>query len=178
MEKIIEQAKKELKEIEEKGLNAGNLELVSKLAEVTKNLYKIQKLEKEEDGQEMDYGRYRDGYRARGGNYRDGDYAYRDGGYSGYFEGEYGRRGVPGSGRGRYRDSRMREHMNKMMEGMDEYEYGRDRYMHGDDNSRALEGLEMLMYGVCMFVESAKDFAETPEEKEVIRKHLQKLSHV
>lgn len=176
MHKIIEQAKKELKEIEEKGLSASNLELASKLAEITKNLYKIEKLESDkEEGKEMNYSRYRDsdyGYNARGGSYRDG--------YNGYveYEGDYGRRGVPGSGRGgRYRDSRMREHMNRMMEGMDEYEYGRERYMHGDDNSRALEGLEMLMYGVCMFVESAKDFAETPEEKEVIRKHLQKLTH-
>ena len=170
MHKIIEQAKKELKEIEEKGLSASNLELAAKLAEVTKNLYKIQKLESEsdkEEGHDMNYSRYRDfeyGYGAR--NYRDG------------LDDDYGRRGVPGSGRGRYRDNRMREHMNRMMEGMDEYEYGRERYMHGEDNSRALEGLEMLMYGVCMFVESAKDFAETPEEKEVIRKHLQKLTHV
>jgi hypothetical protein len=31
------------------------------------------------------------------------------------------------------------------------------------------------MYGVCMMVETAMDFAETPEEKEIIHKHIQKL---
>jgi hypothetical protein len=34
------------------------------------------------------------------------------------------------------------------------------------------------MYGVCMFVETAMNFAETPEEKEVVRKHIRKLEHM
>jgi hypothetical protein len=29
-----------------------------------------------------------------------------------------------------------------------------------------------------MFVETAMDFAETPEEKEIIRKHIQKLKNI
>ena len=44
--------------------------------------------------------------------------------------------------------------------------------MHSGDESRVIEGLEKLMYAMCMFVESAMDFAETPQEKEVIRKHI------
>lgn len=178
MDKLIELAKKELKSIEEKGvLNTSNLEIVSKLADITKDLQEIQEREeknknKHEGGQEMyEYGRYpiyREGYRDNGYNY-----SYREGDYN---EG-YNRRGVPGSGRGRYNNP-MREHMNRMMDGMDQYEYGRERYMHGGDESRVYDGLEKLMYALCMFVESAMDFAETPQEKEIIRKHTHKMSRL
>ena len=184
MDKLKEQVKKELAEMGNKGINANNLEVINKLAEIYKNLEKAEKLQKEskeeEGGQWMqDYGRYRDG----GGSYRDG---YRDGyndggtggggGYGTYAD--YGRRGVPGSGRGRYNNSRMRDHMERMMDGMDQYEYGKERYMHGNDDARMVEGLEKLMYALCMFVESAMDFAESPQEKEVIRKHIQKISRI
>lgn len=166
MEKIKEQIKKELTEIENKGINASNLELITKLTDIYKNIAKIEKLE---GGQEMqDYGRYREG------GYNEGGYnAYREGGYnargSGYREGGYN------EGYGR-RYSRMKDHMERMMDGMDQYEYGKERYMHGGDESRVMEGLEKLMYAMCMFVESAMDYAETPQEKEIIRKHLHKMS--
>lgn len=163
MDKLKQQIKKELKEIEEKGINASNLELVSKLTEIYKELGEIEKMD--EGGREMqEYGRYRDGGY---GSYRDGGYNargnYRDGGYN---DG-YGRR-----------YSRMRDHMDRIMDGVDQYEYGKERYMHGGDDSRVMEGLEKIMYAVCMFVESAMDFADTPQEKELIRKHIQKIKNI
>ena len=167
MEKIKEQIKKELTEIESKGINASNLELISKLTEIYKDIAKIEKLE---GGQEMqDYGRYREG-------------GYNEGGYSAYREGGYNARGGGGYREGGYNEgygrrySRMKDHMDRMMDGMDQYEYGKERYMHGGDESRVMEGLEKLMYAMCMFVESAMDYAETPQEKEIIRKHLHKMS--
>lgn len=172
MEKLQEMVKKELTEIESKGINASNLEIVDKLVDIYKDLEEVKKIK--EGGNEMpDYNRYRDG--SYGYNYRDGynDGGYREGGY-----GEYGRRGVPGSGRGRYSNTRMRENMERMMDGMDQYEYGRERYMHGGDEGRVMEGLEKLMYAMCMFVESAMDFAETPQEKEIIRKHIRKIGNI
>ena len=51
MDKLKQQIKKELKEIEEKGINASNLELVSKLTEIYKELGEIEKMD--EGGQEM-----------------------------------------------------------------------------------------------------------------------------
>jgi hypothetical protein len=176
MEKLLEQIKKELTEIETKGINASNIELIDKLVDIYKDLGEIKKME--EGGQQMqEYSRYRES----GGGYREG---YRDGyndsgsggGGGGY--GDYGRRGVPGTGRGRSYSTRMRDHMDRMIDGMDQYEYGKDRYMHSGDDSRVVEGLEKLMYAMCMFVESAMDFAETPQEKEIIRKHIQKIKHL
>lgn len=72
-------------------------------------------------------------------------------------------------------DNRMREHLNRIYEGAEMYEYGRDRYQHGGNEERIYDGLEKLMYALCMFVESTMEFAETPQEKEIIRKHIQKL---
>ena len=171
MHKLKEQIKKELTEIETKGINASNLELISKLTDIYKDLDEIEQME--QGGQEMqDYGRYRENYgmyREGRGNYRE-DGNYREGGYN---EGGYGRYNE--GGYGRY-NNRMRDHMNRMMDGMDEYEYGRERYRHSGDDSRIMEGLEKLMYAMCMFVESAMDFADTPQEKEIIRKHLHKIS--
>lgn len=176
MEKLLEQVKKELTEIEAKGINASNIELIDKLVDIYKDLGEIKKME--EGGQQMqEYSRYRES----GGGYREG---YRDGyndsggSSNGGNYGEYNRRGVPGSGRGRGYSTRMRDHMDRMIDGMDQYEYGKDRYMHSGDDSRVVEGLEKLMYAMCMFVESAMDFAETPQEKEIIRKHIQKIKHL
>ena len=166
MDKLIEQVKKELTDIEEKGMNASNLELISKLTEIYKELSEIKQME--QGGQEMQgYG----GNYANRNEYRDG--RYNDRGYNGYMESGYRR---DGNG-GRY-SNRMREHMSYMMDGMDQYEYGKDRYQHGGDESRIYEGLEKLMYALCMFVESTMDFAETPQEREIIRKHIQKISRI
>lgn len=159
MHKLEEQIRKELTMISDKGLSQSNLEVASKLVDMLKDLAEV----KEKGGQEM-YGRYRDEYRE---NYRDyGSYNYRDGGYD--------RRGG-----GRYSNSRMREQMNRMQDGMERYEDGRERYSHGGgEEHRIYEGLEQLMYAVCMFVESAMDFAETPQEKEIIKKHAQKIGRL
>ena len=163
MHKLRAQIKKELTEIEEKGVNASNLELIFKLADIYKDLGEIEKMDGG-DREMQEYGRYRDG----------GYGVYRDGGYNA--RGNY-REGGYNDGYGR-RYSRMRDHMDRMMDGMDQYEYGKERYMHGGDDGRVMDGLEKLMYAICMFVETAMDFAETPQEKELIRKHIQKISKI
>lgn len=169
MNKLQEMLKKELTEIENKGINSTNLELLGKLTNIYEKLGIIKAMEEDKGGREMpEYARYRDGY----DEYRE----YRDGGYRDRRYEDYGRRGVPGSGRSR--NTRMRDHMERMMDGMDQYEYGKERYMHGGDDGRVMEGLEKLMYAMCMFVESAMDFADTPQEKEVIRKHIRKISNI
>lgn len=177
MDKLLENAKKELKQIEESGLNSGNLDNAYKLVDIAKNISKLKMME---EGEGKMRGGYSDGY-GRGG-YRDSDYS--DGGYGNYSDGSYGRRGVPGSGRGRggrYRGEeteRFMEHLDRIMDGADMYQYGRGRYRDGGDSERMYDGLEKLMYAICMFIESTMDFAESPEEKEIIRKHIQKLKNL
>ena len=179
MDKLFENVKKELKQIETNGISSSNLDTAYKLTCIGKNIKEIE----EKEGDQKMRGRYEDGgYNARDNyrNYNDGGYNargnYRDGGYPEYNDG-YGRRGVPGSGRGRYRgEERFGRHMDQIEDGIDMYMYGRDRYFDSGDKHRMHEGLEKFMYGICMFVETAMDFAETPEEKEIIRKHIQKMT--
>lgn len=38
--------------------------------------------------------------------------------------------------------------------------------------------MEMIMGAICNFVEELSDYAETSQEKEVIRKHLNKMKNI
>lgn len=166
MEKIYSDTLKELKLIEEQGgLNAQNLEVVEKLSTIAKNLAEV----KEEDREEMRMyreGGYNDRYSEYGGRYMD---RYNDR-YN-----DYGRRYMD---RSSYGHGHFDDHLERLMDCIEQYEYGKTRYRSGGDENRMVEGLEKMMYAVCGFVETAMDFAETPEEKEIIRKHVQKIKTI
>lgn len=165
MEKLKESVNKELHEIGEKGLTAANLPTVSTLVDIKKDIAEVEAMEKGGYGM-YDYGR----------EYRHYPYDYEDYGRGrssgGYSEGYGARRRDP---RGRCMGDRMKDHIARIEDGVEMYEYGRERYRASGDESRVHEGLEKMMYAVCMFIESTMDFAETPEEKEIIRKHIEKL---
>ena len=193
--------KKELEQINaqvnEKGFTKEKLEVVGQLVEVWNDTKEGELLL---EGGSMNYNGYGyqgyEGYGARGGggnrgggnsgnrggggggNYREG--GYREGYGEGYGEYGHGREWYirENPDRDRHRSERMRNHADKIFEGMEMYDYGRDRYQHGDNDERMVEGLEKLMYGVCMLVESTMDFAESPQEKEIIRKHLRKIKEI
>ena len=174
LDKLVNSVEKELKEISEQGLNASNLDMTKKLVDMYKDLQEVEQMG--------------GSYNMRGYG-RDGGYSNRGGGYQGrgryYVEGDYGNRGGYNNRGGGYNEgrggnyngyNRMKEHLDRINDGVEMYDYGRERYQHGDSEERIYEGLEKLMYAVCMFVESAMDFAETPEEKDIIRRHVQKMS--
>lgn len=62
----------------------------------------------------------------------------------------------------------MNEHLMRIQDGADMYQYGRERYRHGGNDERMYDGLEKLMYAICMFIESTMDFAESPQEKKLL----------
>ncbi len=181
MEKLCELIDKEIRDIEKDGFNMSNIEAASKFVEMKKNIQEIKKGEGEQMRRYRDYNDYRDG------GYRD---SYRSMDYRRYSDDDddYGRRGVPGSGR--YRDGGYSHHMmdrergrfddnlDRLADCVDMYEYARGRYREGGSEERMEEGLEKLMYSLCMFVESAMNFADSPKEKEIIRKHVQKLQTI
>lgn len=176
LKELKELVTKELKEVGTKGLSSANLESTYKLADILKDLLEIES-EKKEMAQQQGRGygmsqmgpiyRYeeRGGYGARGG--------YNEGGYN---EGGYGERGGRSGGRS-YNgyDNRMKDRIDRVIDGAEMYEYGRDRYQHGGSQEAMEEGLEKMMYAVCMLVETAMDAAQSPREKEIIRKHIQKI---
>jgi hypothetical protein len=189
MHKIVEQIKKELKQVESTGLNAGNLDTVGKMIDIMKDIKEIGEME----GEGMRDYEYRGDYNAGRGGYNEGGYNVRGGGYNtgrgghnegGYGEGGYGRQDYTRGGNygrgGNFinMDPRMWDRLERIMDGADMYSYGRDRYRGGDSEERMDDGLEKMMYAVCMFIESTMDFAETPQEKEIIRKHIHKLKSI
>lgn len=164
MDKLIENAKKELAQIEEKGFCKENLELTGTFLNIIKEANQIKAME-EGGAEAMRYYRGDEDYMGRG------DYGMR-GPYSGY-DG-YMRRG--NGGRYNNHSERIRDYINRINECAEMYDYGKDRYMHGGDEGRMYEGLDKLMRAICLFVESTIEFAESPEEKDIIRRHIQKMS--
>lgn len=148
MHKLIENIDKEIDCIAEQGINNGNIEVLSKLVDIKKDITTIEAMEGET---EMRY--------------------YDENPYSYYGNGSYGRRY-------RGRDDRISERGRRIIEGIDNYRYGRDRYMDGGNSKQMQEGLEDVMYSVCGLVETIVDLAETPEEKEIVRKHVDKLKNI
>ena len=158
MVKLVNEIMEEIKCIEEQGLSSSNLEVLDKLADVANDLIKLEEKTQPQEVEDMRY------------NYNDGGYnrSYRGGG------GPYGRRG----GNYGHFDERLYDRLDRISEGMDDYLYGRDRYRDNGGQDRMQEGLEKVMYGICTLVESIVDFAETPEEKEIVRKHINKMSNI
>lgn len=177
MEKFKEMVKKELKTFEEQGLTSSNIGTVSTLVDILKDLGEIEEENRGEYG--MRYPRegtrsmYMPIYRERG------NYEYNDRMYGNYMDG-YDNRGN-GGGSGSYRHSPMEylfEKMNRICEHIEEYIEGKDRYHAGAHPAHMTEGLEKTMYAVCTLIESLMDSAETPEEKETVRKHIEKIKNI
>jgi hypothetical protein len=180
MDKLIEKIEKELKVFEEQGITSSNLGTIGELADVYKDLLEAEEKKKGRGEYGMRYPRegsrnvYMHIYRGRG------DYEYNGRMYGNeYMDDGYGR--MNGRGGGSYRHNPM-EHLfdklNRILEHMEEYIDGKDRYHAGAHQGHMAEGLEKTMYAVCTLVESLMDSAETAEEKEIIRKHIEKIKNI
>ena len=166
MDKLKDMVKKELKNFEEQGINSSNLPTISELVDILKDMYEIDEKRGEYDmryqrsGMRNYYGpTYRE-YDERM-NYPDDNYNY--------------------PGRRPYRHSPMEylfEKVSRLMDNMEYYIDGKDRYHDGAHSGHMTEGLEKTMYAVCTLIESLMDSAETAEEKEIIRKHIEKIKNI
>ena len=154
MHKILDCIDKELKEVEEKGLTTSNLDTTYRLLKMKKLILELDENKEEEEMRYRDYDRrYDDRYEGRG------SYGRRSGRYNDGFDQSY-------------------DKIDRMLEALDDYCYGRMRYREGGSNEHMVKGLEDLMYSVCTFVEGLANNAETPADKEIIRKHIEKLSKI
>ena len=181
MHKLRENAEKELKAIEEKGLSQSNIDNAYKLVEIVKGVDKIEMMQ--------DGGGYsRDGYsrdmedysRERGGYSRNGDYS-REGNYSNdYDNGNSYRRG---------RNQRTGEYMHRpnysRLSGddtdMDEYRNRKREYSNSRDEGskgRMLDALEDFMCGVSSMVKQICRDADCREEREIVKKYAREIAEM
>ena len=159
--KTKSEVEKIIKQIVENGLLTENIELLYKLIDIHKDIEneKYWK-EKEENMMYRDYDNY------GGGRSRDSRGRYME-------SGSYGRRGVPGTGRGRYRGEEMMDEMYRAYNDyMDSAEYGN----YGTNES--MMKIEIMADSLMDFVEHLRKEAKTPEERQLIDQKLQELSRM
>lgn len=87
--------------------------------------------------------------------------------------GAYGRRGVDS----RYRASK---YMDSMRGGYEAYEDSRNEYGRGNYGAKedGLKELEYMMHAATKFIKTIKEEATSPEEQEIVKKHLMKISEL
>lgn len=166
MRELLEKVEKELNAIAQKGITSSNLDSTYKLVDIYKDIKESKYYETQSEGS----------YDAR---MRDSMGRYMGGreDYGRSYDRNYGR-GGEWTAEGRYNTGGMDRYLTRMADGLDNYNYGKERYMSGDNQDRMVDGIEMVMSAVCMFVEDLANFAETPQEKEIIRKHLSKMKQI
>lgn len=152
----------ELKELLNVGLQEDNIDNLGKLIDIHKDIENETYWKEKEEVYKMryDYGTY---------------YGPEDG-----MGASYGRRGVPGTGRGRGRYRGPEEKMNEMMEHYGNYSAaseaaGRGNYGAEQDSMRALE---CMLESVCDFMEMLERDAGSQEETQMIKKYARKIGEM
>ena len=147
-----------IKQITENGLQTANVELLYKLIDIHKDIEneKYWK-EKEENMMYRDYDNY------GGGRSRDSRGRYME---------SYGRRGVPGTGRGRYRGYDMIEEMG---EHYGNYSEGRDTY--GNDRETE-KSFDKMLQSLEDFTYLIMQEADSQDEIEKVRRTARKISEM
>lgn len=151
-----------IKQITESGLQIANVELLYKLIDIHKDI-ENEKYWKEKEEESMYRGRdyfMDDSY--NGGRSRDSRGRYMDG--------SYGRRGVPGTGRGRYRGYDMIEEMG---EHYGDYSEGRDTY--GNDRETE-KSFDKMLQSLEDFTYLIMQEADSQDKIEKVRKTARKIS--
>lgn len=147
-------------------LNGDTLDVLYKLVDIDKDLENIDYWKVKKEVMKMRYNNY--------GEYSEGGYS--EGGY-----GNYGRRGVPGTGRGRYRGySEGEEMLENMKESYGAYSESRNAYSRGNYNAGedSMEALEDTMRLFTEFAQKMIQEVDSPEAKQIIKKHLRKISQM
>lgn len=160
--KAKEEVEKLIKQVTESGLQVANVELLYKLIDIHKDI-ENEKYWKEKEEDSMYRGRdyfMDDSY--NGGRSRDSRGRYMDG--------SYGRRGVPGTGRGRYRGYDMIEEMG---EHYGDYSEGRDNY--GNDRETE-KSFDKMLQSLEDFTYLIMQEADSQDKIEKVRKTAKKIS--
>lgn len=158
MQKLRENAEKELRAIEEKGLTASNLENAYKLTEIVKGIDKIEIMQGSD-------GYSRDGYSMDSEDYDRGN-SYRRG--RSRTTGRYMHR--PNYSRLSGDDGDIEEYRQRKRE----YSNSRD----GGDKERMLDALEDFMCGVSSMVKQICRDADCREERDIVKKYAREIAEM
>ena len=162
LDKVKEEVDKSIKRIMEQGVQTNNVDFLYKMIDVKKDIAEIEKEE-----QEMMYGNYGryDDMSYSGGRRRDSRGRYMEGS-------SYGRRGVPGTGRGRYRGEEM---MDEMMYHYGNYNEGREQY--GADEE-TMKSFKYMLKSFKDYYKHLKEEASSQQEVKMLEDVAREISEM
>lgn len=162
LDKLKEETDKSMKRVLEQGVQTNNVDFLYKMIDIKKDIAEIEKEE-----QEMMYGNYGryDDMSYSGGRRRDSRGRYMEGG-------SYGRRGVPGSGRGRYRGEEM---MDEMAYHYGNYNEGREQY--GADEE-TMKSFKYMLKSFKDYYKHLKQEASSQQEVQMLEDVAREISEL
>ena len=168
LDKLKEETDKSMKRVLEQGVQTNNVDFLYKMIDIKKDIAEIEKEE-----QEMMYGNYgRGSYGeySEGGNYSGGRRRDSRGRYM--ESGSYGRRGVPGTGRGRYRGEEM---MDEMAYHYGNYNEGREQY--GADEE-TMKSFKYMLKSFKDYYKHLKEEASSQQEVKMLEDVAREISEM
>lgn len=162
LDKLKEETDKSMKRVLEQGVQTNNVDFLYKMIDIKKDIAEIEKEE-----QEMMYGNYGryDDMSYSGGRSRDSRGRYMEGN-------SYGRRGVRGSGRGRYRGEEM---MDEMMYHYGNYNEGREQY--GADQE-TMKSFQYMLKSFKDYYKHLKQEASSQQEVQMLEDVAREISEM
>lgn len=158
LKKSKEEVEKIIKQVINEGLQVGNVDLLYKLVDIHKDIENEEYWkEKEENMMYRGYDNY------NGGRSRDS---------RGRFMDSYGRRGVPGTGRGRYRGEEIMDDMYRNYE-----DYSDSKEMYGADN-KTLESFNYMVKSFKDYYKHLKDNASSNEEVQILDQAIDEMARM
>lgn len=169
-EKLLKEAEKLIECIVDEGIQAQNIDFLSKIVDIHKDISNEEYWNMKKEDINMRYRGYSEGYGeySEGGNYgrRSRDSRGR------YTEGSYGRRGVEGTGRGRYRGEEM---MDEMMYHYGNYNYGREQY--GADEE-TMKSFKYMLKSFKDYYKHLKNEASSQQEVQMLEDVAREISEM
>ena len=162
IDKVTEEVDKSIKRIMEQGVQTNNIDFLYKMIDVKKDIAEIEK--EEQEMMYSNYGNY-DDMSYNGGRRRDSRGRYMEGS-------SYGRRGVPGSGRGRYRGEEM---MDEMMYHYGNYNEGREQY--GADEE-TMKSFKYMLKSFKDYYKHLKNEASSQQEVKMLEDVAREISEM
>ena len=162
LDKLKEETDKSMKRVLEQGVQTNNVDFLYKMIDIKKDIAEIEKEE-----QEMMYGNYGryDDMSYSGGRRRDSRGRYMEGS-------SYSRRGVPGSGRGRYRGEEM---MDEMAYHYGNYNEGREQY--GADEE-TMKSFKYMLKSFKDYYKHLKQEASSQQEVQMLEDVAREISEM
>lgn len=175
LKKLVET---ELKSILNIGIQEDNVDNLGKLVDIHKDIENECYWKMKEEVIKMRYNDYDEH------KYGD-DRMYGPEDYENERYDRYGRRGVPGSGRRRYRSSyghgnESEEMIERMREHFGNYEYSKEELGRGNYGAKndTMKNLDGMLSAMMKFMQSLEEDADSQEEVQLIKKYARKMSEM